>query len=186
MVVAEPGDEFAMRFRLLEPLRQFAAEHLELRGEADRVRRRHALYYVRIGEEFGAQWSRRDPDRIAHLELELDNVRAGLRWLILQHDAEAAVQLAGAAASVWLERGFGTEGRSWLREVLALPTSKSTVARVRALLYTSVLAAEQGDHPAAYPPLEAAATMARSSATIKAWRTRSSGWPKWPGSGAIS
>jgi predicted ATPase len=40
LVVADAGDECAMRFRLLEPLRQFAAEHLEVRGEADQVRRR--------------------------------------------------------------------------------------------------------------------------------------------------
>jgi predicted ATPase/DNA-binding CsgD family transcriptional regulator/DNA-binding XRE family transcriptional regulator len=161
LVCTDAGDEVAMRFRLLEPLRQFAVELLESRDEVEQVRRRHASYYLQIGEELGAQWSRRDPERLMRMELELGNIRAALRWLIDRREIEPAVQLAGAAACVWLERGFGTEGRTWLGEVLALPSSEKSAARVRALLYASALAAEQGDHPAAYPPLEAAAAMAR-------------------------
>jgi tetratricopeptide (TPR) repeat protein len=161
LVVADPGDDRAMRFRLLEPVRQYAAERLELSGDAERTRQSHAEYYRELGEALGAQWSRRDPARLARLEAEHGNVRAALRWMIDRGDVEPALQLAGATASLWLERGFGSEGRAWLRETLALPAQANSVARARALIYASVLAAEQGDHPAAYPPLEQAIGIAR-------------------------
>jgi predicted ATPase len=45
MVVADPSsDETELRFRLLEQLRQYAVERLEIRGEAEAVHRRHAVY----------------------------------------------------------------------------------------------------------------------------------------------
>src|SRR5215212_2875798 len=39
------------RYRLLETVRQYAAEKLEQAGEADGVRRRHAQYYLALAEE---------------------------------------------------------------------------------------------------------------------------------------
>jgi predicted ATPase/DNA-binding CsgD family transcriptional regulator/transcriptional regulator with XRE-family HTH domain len=161
LVVAEPGDDRAMRFRLLEPLRQYAAEKLENRGGAEDVRRRHAEYYTHLGEQLGFQWAGHDLPRLARLEAEDDNTRAALRWMIDCREAEPALQLAGAAAYLWQQRGRASEGQTWLFEILALPAAGSTIARARALIYASVLIAEQGDYATARPLLEEALTIAR-------------------------
>jgi predicted ATPase len=42
-----------VRYRLLETLRQYAAEKLEEAGEADRVRAEHALHFVELVEAAG-------------------------------------------------------------------------------------------------------------------------------------
>jgi predicted ATPase len=50
-LVAVERDEDSVRYRLLEPLRHYAAERLAERGEAEDVRARHAAYYLRLAEE---------------------------------------------------------------------------------------------------------------------------------------
>src|SRR5262249_23156047 len=49
LVVMQERDGHA-RFRLLEPVRQYAHERLSADGELNLVRRRHALYYVAYGD----------------------------------------------------------------------------------------------------------------------------------------
>jgi predicted ATPase/DNA-binding CsgD family transcriptional regulator len=161
LVVAEPNDDRAMRYRLLEPLRQSAAEWLQVRGDADVTGRRHAAYYTQLGEHLGSQWLDRDPTRHARLLREHDNVRAALRWLIDRGQVEPAQQLAGAVGSLWQESGRAEEGREWLFEILALPTPVRSAARARALIYASVLAGEQGDYAAARPLVSESLGLAR-------------------------
>lgn len=50
MVVVESGAEGALRYRMLEPVRQYAQECLEESGEAGQVRERHARYYLALAE----------------------------------------------------------------------------------------------------------------------------------------
>ena len=161
LVVAEPGDDRAMRFRLLEPLRQYAAERLEMRGDLEEARRRHAAYYTRLVEQLGFDWSGHDLPRLARLEAEHDNAWAALRWMIDRGEAEPALQLASGAAYLWQQTGRASLARPWLFEILALPAAASTIARARALIYASILVAEQGDHATARPLLEEAVAIAR-------------------------
>lgn len=44
------------RFRVLEPVRQFAAEQLDSSGETASVRDRHTTWYLALAEELGARW----------------------------------------------------------------------------------------------------------------------------------
>jgi hypothetical protein len=99
-------------------------------------------------------------------------------------EVEPAMRLAGAAASIWLERGLGSEGRAWLREALALRPSGRTRARAQALIYASVLAAEQGEHAAASPRSNRA--QPSRAATDQALPMASFESPKWPGSAGSS
>ena len=48
---ASPGEEGALRHRMLEPIRQYGRERLEESGEAQRVRKRYAQYYWRLRKE---------------------------------------------------------------------------------------------------------------------------------------
>jgi predicted ATPase/DNA-binding CsgD family transcriptional regulator len=54
VVPIEHGD--VSRFRLLEPVRQLAAEKLVERGEADDARERHTQWYFELMDDLGTRW----------------------------------------------------------------------------------------------------------------------------------
>jgi predicted ATPase/DNA-binding CsgD family transcriptional regulator len=162
LVAAEPGDG-VVRFRLLETLRQYAAERLEARAETETVRRRHAVYYATWVAQLGdAACGPDNAGRRARVDREQDNIRAALRWLIQHGEAQHAQQLSGAMGSFWQLGGRSNEGRAWLAEVQALPDGdRKTAARVRLLDAASTLAAEQADYAIARLLAEEALELAR-------------------------
>lgn len=114
------------RYRLLEPVRQYARELLET-SELDAIRRQHATFFL----SFAAQWETEanvgGPRRqAAHavLEREQDNLRAALRWSLDQGDAQMGLQLGRAHWNLWVVRGRFTEGRAWLAQLAALPEAE--------------------------------------------------------------
>jgi predicted ATPase/DNA-binding SARP family transcriptional activator/DNA-binding CsgD family transcriptional regulator len=164
LVVAEPGEKGALRYRMLETVRQYAHEKLERSGESDTVRRRHASFFVSLGEALASQLSGPEMafalDRIA---AELPNVRAALNWTLEREEAEKAVQLAGALYPFWNFRGHLKEGRRWLDAALARDGTP-TMTRVDALLAAAGLAALQGDHARAEALAEKGLTLSRTDA----------------------
>ncbi|HZP29805.1 MAG TPA: adenylate/guanylate cyclase domain-containing protein [Acidimicrobiia bacterium] len=82
------------RYRMLETIRQYAAERLDEAGEADTVRRRHAVYFRDLAALAGPHlrgagnvaWSHR-------IWNELENLRAALTWLVETGDADGALRL---------------------------------------------------------------------------------------------
>ena len=97
LVVVKGSDEDGMRYRLLEPLRQYALGKLEDSGEAEDTRRAHAQYFLALAEEaepellgpHEAQWYKR-------LEEEHDNIRAALSCSLEGAHPELGLRLAGA------------------------------------------------------------------------------------------
>jgi predicted ATPase len=81
LVVVEPGTGGAFRYRLLETIREYAAERLARNGDADPLLRRHRAWYVAVAEQaLQDYWLRVDLlgwwDRLA---AEQANFRAALR-----------------------------------------------------------------------------------------------------------
>ena len=94
LVVQEPASGPA-RYRLLEPIRQFAEEHLVARGEQNRFKDRHADFYVALAERSEPEIHR--PSALAVMDMldrEHDNMRVALRWLLSIPDAERSQRLA--------------------------------------------------------------------------------------------
>jgi predicted ATPase/DNA-binding XRE family transcriptional regulator len=121
-IPAQGGEDVgaAGRYRLLEPVRQFAAEHLAAGGETETVAARHAAHYLALAE--AAEPALRGGTQVAwldQLEREHDNLRAALRWSLGHGANETAARLAGALGLFWWYRGHIDEGRRWLAEVLA-------------------------------------------------------------------
>jgi DNA-binding CsgD family transcriptional regulator len=134
------------RYRLLETVRQYAAEKLGGSGEAERVRERHAEFFLTLAEELEpAMWGAEEGAWLSRLEAEDDNLRAALSWAI-EHDAELGLQLTGALRWYWYWRGHYGEGRRWLDEALAKSGVGTSVAvRAKALHAVGWLAHDQGD-----------------------------------------
>ena len=69
------------RYRLLEPVRQYASERLEELGEADAVCARHAAYFAALaGSAEELLRDRRQIETVWRLEAEHDNLRRALAY----------------------------------------------------------------------------------------------------------
>ena len=152
LVTAEGGGDGATRYRLLEPVREYAAQRLRESGEADEARRWHAAYYLALAEAAEpALWGAEQTGWLARLEAEHDNLRAALAWLLDraadggEERAERALRLAGALWRFWGVRGHLSEGRRWLEAVLGASAGRDLAARTKALDGAGWLAQGQGD-----------------------------------------
>ncbi len=147
-MVAEPRGDGGARYRLLEPVRQYARERLEGYRELEETRRRHAGWYLALVEETEEEsrgpghgaWARR-------LETEHDNLRAALGWSLEGGDAEVGLRLAGALWLFWFTRGYLFEGRGWLEK--GASEGRSAAARAKALNGAGWIALFQEDLEAA-------------------------------------
>ncbi|MFF4350814.1 ATP-binding protein [Streptomyces sp. NPDC001530] len=107
------------RYRMLETIRAYAAEHLALAGEEDRLRDAHARYFLRLAEE--AEPYLRGGEQLtwlARLSAEHGNLDAALRHLT-RTDTERALLLMAALSWLWLLRGLHSEQVPLARELLA-------------------------------------------------------------------
>jgi predicted ATPase len=129
------------RYRLLEMVRQYARERLAEAAETDALLERHARWYVELAEE-GAAPEPADV-RLRRFDLETDNFRAALHWL-LDHDPPEALRLAGSLSDWWLLRGRLGEAREWL-EAAVERTPDDSGAAAAALLRAMWFADRTGD-----------------------------------------
>ena len=161
VTAVDSGD--IVRYRLLETLRQYGRDRLALRGEADAVRKRHALYFRQLAED--ALPHLRGPDEVAwldRLENDHDNIRQALRWTIDAGETDLAQGLAGTLYRFWLIRSHVDEGRVWLDQVIALE-GEGSESRTRALLGAGTLALTHNDLVPARRYLEGAVAGLRVS-----------------------
>jgi predicted ATPase/class 3 adenylate cyclase len=81
------------RYRLLETVREYADERLEIAGETARVRDTHAQYYVALAEQaVVGMLTARGADWLRLIAREVDNIRAALAWVIQSRDTETALR----------------------------------------------------------------------------------------------
>ena len=96
MIVADRGAS-GMRYRLLETLRQYGEEQMELRGETPSVRDRHAEYYANLVSELDVLVrGQRQLEGTQRMSLEWDNVRAAHLWALAQENLDLAERIAEA------------------------------------------------------------------------------------------
>ncbi len=119
LVVLQEGNGGAGRYRLLEPIRQYAYERLIAANEDAAARRSHARFFLNLGERaYGELRGARQPAWMVRVEEELDNFRSCFRWA-LTHDPAGALRLTVALERYWI-RNSPAEGREWLHDALAL------------------------------------------------------------------
>ena len=147
LVVAETGQE-ATRYRMLQPIHEFAAQRVVESGESLELGSHHLSWCLALarqaeGELHGPaqqQW-------LVRLEQEHDNLRAALSWS--QHDKSRKadeLQLASALWLFWETRGHLSEGRRWLEHALSGSDDAAPDHRAAAFNAAGNLARDQGDH----------------------------------------
>jgi predicted ATPase/DNA-binding XRE family transcriptional regulator len=148
----------AMRFRLIDMVRDFALEQSAQAGELAEARRRHAALF--------AQYSGRIAPRLVGGTMRqaigaLDDVASDLRAALVFAAAEDPVtglELAARLPRWWRFRGNDRLGRDWLRRLLDDPRTAGAdpIHRAWAQLGLVQLASEHGDGLAELPECEAA------------------------------
>jgi predicted ATPase/DNA-binding CsgD family transcriptional regulator len=146
LCLAEASASGGMRYRMLEPIRQYALQKLKEGHEAEAIRRRHATHFLALTEEAEPELTGPgQAEGFARLDAELANVRVALSWALEQGETEVGLRIAGALRDYRFGRGYFGEGRRWLEESLAMSHSGSVAARVKALEALAWLAAWQRD-----------------------------------------
>jgi predicted ATPase/DNA-binding NarL/FixJ family response regulator len=138
-----PGEQ---RFGLLETIRDYALEQLDIHSERETLEARHAAYYLggaevvisHISSAHQAAWLR-------SLELEHDNLRAALAWCQTTGTPELGLRAAGLLAWFWQVHGHISEGRARLTGLLALTGEAPTALRADSLRFAASLALVQSD-----------------------------------------
>jgi predicted ATPase/class 3 adenylate cyclase len=158
-----PAPSEAVRFGMLETIREFGGEQLDAAGETDVTRGRHAARFLEAAEMAEPHLRGADQKRwLDGLEVEHDNLRAALRWAIGAGRATTGLRLVGALWRFWHLHGHLAEGRRWTEEVLALPSSSPrTAERRKALTALGGVAYWQEDLPATRRAYEEALVIAR-------------------------
>ncbi|MCX7840548.1 MAG: tetratricopeptide repeat protein, partial [Anaerolineae bacterium] len=151
-----------MRYRLLEVVRQFGWVKLRDAGEEQALCLRHRDYYVQWAEHGEPELrGARQLDWFAQFEYEHDNLRAALEFCQQSGDAENGLRLAAALWWFWRARGYLSEGRARIAQLLTLPdASVSPSVHARALNTAGFLALFQGDFPTARQHAQAALDIA--------------------------
>ena len=137
------------RFLMLSTIREYALERLGENYDEGATRRAHAAYYLVLAEE-GAEEVVAHPEWLDRFEVEHDNFRMALDYLIETGDADWGLRLGAALFRFWETREFLTEGRDAIARLLALEGAAARPKlRARLLFAAAVLAGEQGDYGSA-------------------------------------
>ncbi|WP_433723195.1 protein kinase domain-containing protein [Nocardia sp. CA-129566] len=140
----------ALRFRLLETVRDYGRDKLEQAGEYTEMRHRHADWYQQLAELADAEWISPDqPGWIARIDREQPNLREALDFCLTDTESDAALSFASALQPFWYSRGQLGEARYWLDRALSGGLATATAARAKALWRASLVAETQEDPCAA-------------------------------------
>jgi tetratricopeptide (TPR) repeat protein len=160
--VVAPGP----RFRLLAPIRDFAAAALAAGPSNEPVRDRHARHILDLVQrEAGALADSADLDAVARLGLVDMDLRAALDLCLADPGADRAaigVQMAAGLGRYWHLRGRAAEGLERLERCLSVEIDVPAVDRARALQWAGVLADDAGEPDRAARHLEAALEIRRA------------------------
>lgn len=127
----------AVRFHMLELVREYAVQRLHAAGEEELCRRRHAVHYARIAETvrayFGPEQGVRETRVAAAWMEDLPDVRAALEWAQQQQEADLGLRLAGFARLLQV-RGQISEAAQWYERMLDLDRQARELGRPSAPL----------------------------------------------------
>ena len=144
LVTVGPTANGATRYRMLEPIRQYAREKLEESGQADEAQGQHVAFFLDVAEQAEPELAGSQQSHwVKQLEREHDNLRAALSWVLKRREAGQGLRFGAALWRFWLAEGYLSEGRKWLDAILA--GGEQGPERARALEGMGWLAQYQGD-----------------------------------------
>jgi len=138
-------DEAGSRYRLLETIREYAAERARTSDEDGELQNRHRARFLALAEEADIQLH--GPTQLQWFDLidnEIANFRAAFESNLGNEDAPAALRIATGLGLYWRARGHFNEGRLWLERALGRRDAVPSTLRAKALAWSSYLGIWQG------------------------------------------
>jgi predicted ATPase/class 3 adenylate cyclase len=111
LVVPAHDSSGSIRFRLLEPIRQYAQERLAAEGESETIAAAHAAHYAAFVAD--AAPHTRGPDQMAwerRLDLEYDNIRGAFESMLESGRIERYLETGFHLFVYWMHLGMHLEG----------------------------------------------------------------------------
>ncbi len=153
-----------LRLSMLETVREHALDRLRSSGRLDELKERHAECLLRLALAAESELAGPDQARwLDRLELELDNTRTAIEWLLAASRAEDALRAVAALGRFWRSRGHVTEARRWLAVGLELGGDIAPDVRADALWAAARQAAAHSDWSAAEAYLDEALPLFREA-----------------------
>jgi predicted ATPase/transcriptional regulator with XRE-family HTH domain/Tfp pilus assembly protein PilF len=158
------------RFGMLEAIREYAREQMDMHGETTATQQRHAEVFLALAEQAATAPAGEGEASLARLETEHDNLRSALEWLLQAaevepqppvHDLEMALRMLIALTEFWKARSYYGEWRRWADRAVEVVGSEPRRAdpdldprraarlsslRARLLYETGWLMTRQGDY----------------------------------------
>ncbi len=151
------------RYRLLSPIRDFAAQALSTSGVSDHVRNWHVSYMLDVAvREAQLLDTPREIEALSALDRASDDFRAALGWAIAaEHVEHLALRLAAVLGRPWYLRGRVRDSATWLAQSLMADPEAPPQMRAEALHWLGVMLDEQRDEGNATDRLEEALAIQR-------------------------
>jgi DNA-binding NarL/FixJ family response regulator len=134
----------ATRFRMLDFVRQYAAERLAAAGEGDLLADRHRAYFRELAERADRELWALAPAGRARLDEESPNLRAAIDNGCVRAPDDA-LAMVGALGLYWRVRGREIEGVTVIEQSLRAAAPEPSPGRALALGRLSVLSFWLGD-----------------------------------------
>ena len=136
LIVSDTQADGAVRYRLLETLRQYGREKLSESGEEELIRANHFRYFLKLADQAYDDQFDNASKWLHRLEIEHENLRAALDWSYSH--PEKLIQLTGALGWFWITTGCYTSGLNYLQTALEKREGRTpAVARLLSSLGTS-------------------------------------------------
>ncbi|MEI7033785.1 BTAD domain-containing putative transcriptional regulator [Streptomyces pratensis] len=121
LVVAAPGDDGEMRYRLLETVGEYAAERLDEAVERDAVERRHLIHYRELARTTGPKLrGAGQRQAVALFGREYENLRTALRRAVAAREEQEALCMVLSMAWYWMMRDLRADARQWAQAASCL------------------------------------------------------------------
>ncbi|HEX5849247.1 MAG TPA: LuxR C-terminal-related transcriptional regulator [Rubrobacter sp.] len=131
--------EAAIRYRLLETVRQYGWELLKESGEVPATQHAHGRYFLQLAEESEPELRGGQQGRWIEYLDEHDNFRAAISWSLEHGEAGLGLRLAASLGEFWYLSGHLEEGRRWLEAALAQGGGEPEAVRVKALTWAGAM-----------------------------------------------
>jgi predicted ATPase/class 3 adenylate cyclase len=162
---AQGGDG---RLRMLAPIREFGLRRLVESGDHDRMKDRHADYYVRLAEaSHGDLRGVKQAGTVERLAAEWNNIDVAADWMMKRGDDASLVRLAHG---LWVYLWVGNHLKDGARYLEAL-TSPETLDELLAGRYWFLrggIAYEMGEYETSQESIERALTIVEANGDIDA------------------
>jgi predicted ATPase/DNA-binding CsgD family transcriptional regulator len=151
------------RYRMLETVRELGLELLAASEESELIQQRHAAICGAVADLADEGLIGADQAIWLYwLDHDHENFRVALRWAITHEQTALACRLGFGLWRFWGTRGWETEGRRWLKAVLALPGLTEVIGlRQRVAWAAGRLALDQADNAEASVLLAESLSLAR-------------------------